>query len=118
MANPEQIVNAVRKIEFQIAIPATGNAAKIRTLLSAAVLTAIGQGAPAADQVPTSVPVLAGKLAPAGAAWLWSTLAAVPTFPMASTDTFNEPSEDFLDTYVVSAAGAIATVNGVLYLGR
>jgi len=117
MANPEQMVNAIRKIEFSIIIPATGSPAKIRTLLSVAVLAAIGQGAPASDQVPTSVPILAGKILPAGAAWLWGQLAA-PSVPMASTDTFNEPSEDFLDMQVVSAAGAINPVIGVLYLGR
>ncbi len=116
MADPNLLTVAVTKLDISITIPATGSPATIRSLLSQAALNAIGAN-PLLDRRPKTV--IGGKLLAAGGAWKWGTLtAATVTIPVTSTEVWNEPAGDFLDTLVASDATALAGVLGVLYLAE
>jgi hypothetical protein len=113
--DPQGMTQSVAKYDTTITIPATGTRTQISELLAAAVKAALG----ITQTVPvTRRTVVGGKIMPAGAAYKWSMSSAATLVPVAADEAMEEPASDFLDTYVESDGGAIASVVVVLYLAR
>jgi hypothetical protein len=113
--NPSHMTMSVAKLDTTITIPATGTRTRIADLLSAEVRANLGLDQTVRTTVRT---VLGGKILATGSGYKWSMSSAATLVPVTGTQEFDEPSSDFLDTYVESDAGAIANAVVVLYLAR
>lgn len=96
---------ATTKLATTITIPASGAAATIRSLLSAAERLAI-----------EGKRCVGVKILPNGAAWKWGKTSTV-IVPVGTAETYNEPAGDGLDDFVAMDAGALAAV-AVLYFAN
>lgn len=113
--DPQGMTQSVTKYDTTITIPATGTRTKIRDLLTSAELIAFGLSTTVPKQVRT---VVGGKICVAGAAYKWGMTSTAVLVPVAADEAMEEPSSDFLDTYVSADAGAIASVVIVIYCAR